>query len=207
MFRTCLESAQTWALSTNLMIIAVPTRVGLGQVNSGFAAIAATIQQVEGYYPGTVAYKNNNPGNLMYAGQPGATQGANGFAVFPSYDDGYQALLNQIQSYANQGLTIDQMMNLYAPAPSVACGAACAGNNPTLYANQIANSLGVPVGTTVADAISGGGEGLTVASTGSTTGTTGTTDDATDDGTILGMDPTAFAFLGAAAILGLYLAT
>lgn len=123
--------------------------VGLGQTSSGAATIAATIQQVEGYYPGTPAYTNNNPGNLIYVGQSGATAGAGGFAAFPSYDAGYQALLNQIQSYANQGLTIQQMMNKYAPAGD-------GSNNPTAYANQIASALGVPTDTTVADAISGG---------------------------------------------------
>ncbi len=89
---------------------------GLGQSSSGLATIAATIQQVEGYYPGSLAYQNNNPGNLIYVGQAGATLGAGGFAAFPSYDAGYQALLNQIQNYANRGLTIDQMMAIYAPA-------------------------------------------------------------------------------------------
>lgn len=187
------------------MIIGMLSRTGLqglGQTNSGAAAIAATIQTVEGYYPGTIAYTNNNPGNLMYVGQSGATQGPGGYAVFPSYDAGYQALLNQIQSYADQGLTIDQMMNLYAPAPSASCTTACAGNNPSAYANQIASSLGVSTNTTVADAIGGGGgtDSLVAAVGTDTTGDDG-------DGTILGLDPTTAVLVGAAAIIGLYLAT
>ena len=120
-------------------------RFGLGD---SAATIASTIQKVEGYYPGTLAYRNNNPGNLIYVGQPGATPGAGGFAAFPSYDAGYQALLNQIQNYANRGLTIQQMMDIYAPASQP-------GNNPTLYANQIASALGVSTDTTVADALAG----------------------------------------------------
>lgn len=138
--------------------------MGLGQAG-GAQTIAATIQQMEGYYPGTVAYVNNNPGNLMYAGQAGATKSPSGYAVFPSYDAGYQALLNQIQNYANRGLTIEQMMDLYAPAPSATCTTACAGNNPTLYANTVANSLGVSTDTTVADAIGGTGGVLASSST------------------------------------------
>jgi len=128
---------------------------GLGQT-SGAAQIAATIQRIEGYYPGTIAYANNNPGNLIYEGQAGATPGSGGFAVFSSYSDGYQALLNQIDTYANQGITIEQMMEKYSPAPSASCTTACAGNNPQLYASNIANSLGVSTDTTVADAIAGG---------------------------------------------------
>jgi hypothetical protein len=138
--------------------------MGLGQV-SGAATIAATIQQMEGYYPGTASYINNNPGNLMYVGQAGATKSPSGFAVFPTYDDGYQALIAQIQNYANRGLTIDQMMNLYAPAPSATCTTACAGNNPTLYANTIATALGVDPTSTVADAISGSGTSVASSST------------------------------------------
>lgn len=105
--------------------------------------IASTIQQVEGYYPGTLAYTNNNPGNLVYVGQAGATPGAGGFAKFPSYDAGLQALDDQIQLYAARGMTISQMMNTYAPAS--------AGNNPTAYAQTIANSLGVDPNTSLLD--------------------------------------------------------
>ena len=128
---------------------------GFGAFGLGDAAgtIASTIQKVEGYYPGTLAYTNNNPGNLIFVGQAGASPGAGGFASFPTYDAGYQALLNQIQNYANRGLTIDQMMNIYAPALDSKGNPT--GNNPTLYANTIANSLGVSTSTTVADALSG----------------------------------------------------
>jgi hypothetical protein len=132
---------------------------GLGQT-SGIATIAATIQQIEGWSPGTIAYTNNNPGNLIYVGQTGATQGPamTGtpyyFASFSSYDAGEAALQNQIQNYANQGLTINQMMAKYAPATDA--NGNPTGNNPTAYANSIANSLGVSPDTTVAAAISGG---------------------------------------------------
>lgn len=123
---------------------------GLGQAstNPGIQTIAATIQQVEGYYPGSLAYTNNNPGNLIYVGQAGATQGAGGFAAFPSYDAGYSALLSQIQNYANRGLTIDQMMAIYAPAGQ-------GSNNPSSYAQTIANNLGVSTSTPVSAAIAG----------------------------------------------------
>lgn len=100
--------------------------------------IAQTIQSVEGYTPGSIAYRNNNPGNLMYAGQSGATgQDSSGFAIFTSYNAGYQALLNQIQLDASRGMTIQQMMSKYAPAGH-------GNNDPTAYANIIAANLNVP---------------------------------------------------------------
>lgn len=122
---------------------------GLGAVaqilpGSVVSTIAGTIQSVEGYYPGSVAYINNNPGNLIYAGQAGATQGPGGFAVFDSYDDGLAALDNQIQLYASRGLTISQMTAIYAPAGQ-------GSNDPTSYANDIAGALGVSPDTALTD--------------------------------------------------------
>jgi hypothetical protein len=120
---------------------------GLGVVQvldpSITSTIAGTIQQVEGYYPGSLAYQNNNPGNLIYVGQAGATAGAGGFAKFATYADGLAALNNQIQLYAARGMTIDQMMNVYAPSTD--------GNNPTSYAAQIAAALGVSPSTSLLD--------------------------------------------------------
>jgi hypothetical protein len=104
--------------------------------------IASTIQQVEGYYPGSLAYINNNPGNLVLAGQSGAVAGqgqaAPGlpFAKFPSYQAGLNALYSQIQNYADRGMTIAQMMQVYAPGDDPV-------NNPTSYAATIAAALGV----------------------------------------------------------------
>ena len=119
--------------------------MGVAQIlDSGtVSTIASTIQNVEGYYPGSLAYTNNNPGNLVYVGQPGASPGAGGFAKFPSYQDGLNALHNQIQIYASRGMTIQQMMDVYAPAS--------AGNDPAKYANTIATALGVPSDTSLTD--------------------------------------------------------
>lgn len=135
--------------------------VGLGasSASPAVATIASTIQTVEGYYPGSLAYNDNNPGNLIFNNQAGATKGPPMagtpyfYAVFPSYDDGYQALVNQINTYANQGLTIDQMMAKYAPATDANGNPTT--NNPTSYANQIATALGVSTDTTLTDALAG----------------------------------------------------
>jgi hypothetical protein len=82
---------------------------GLGQLGipGALDTIAQTIQQVEGYYPGTLAYRNNNPGNLVYtsyyAQNYGAVPGDGGFAKFPDYGTGYAALQHQVQVDAGRG--------------------------------------------------------------------------------------------------------
>ncbi|WP_447876939.1 hypothetical protein [Serratia fonticola] len=64
--------------------------------------------------------RNNNPGNLNFAGQAGAQKegGPNGrFAVFQSMTAGVAALYRQIQLYASRGInTISKIVNKYAPA-------------------------------------------------------------------------------------------
>jgi len=90
---------------------------------STVAAIAAAIQTHEGYYPGSVAYSNNNPGNLVYVGQAGASPGAGGFARFPSYQAGYQALTDQISLDISRGSdatgkpisTLSDLISSWAP--------------------------------------------------------------------------------------------
>src|SRR6185312_10063130 len=78
-----------------------------GIASDAVDSIAAAIQQVEGYFPGSLAYRNNNPGNLVYAGQPGASPGAGGFAQFSSYDAGLQAMKNQISLDVNRGTDVN----------------------------------------------------------------------------------------------------
>ncbi len=81
--------------------------------------IAKAIPVVEGYVNGTstVAVTNNNPGNLKYAGQAGATQDSNGFAVFQTPQDGAKALLADITAKMNSGkyATLNDLMSVYSP--------------------------------------------------------------------------------------------
>jgi hypothetical protein len=133
---------------------------GLGVVNvtptPAMVTMAAAIEQQEGFYPGSVAYTDNNPGNLVYAGQPNATAGPNGFAVFDNVADGTQALYNQLNLYAmgtcgacnGQPLTIAEMTSIYAPAGQ-------AGNNPAAYASNLATALGVDPDDELSEVFSG----------------------------------------------------
>ncbi|QHC36416.1 structural protein [Komagataeibacter xylinus] len=65
--------------------------------------------------------RNNNPGNLNYAHQPGAHLEAGvsnpRFAAFPTMADGIQALRTQLLRYAERGLTtVASIISVYAPA-------------------------------------------------------------------------------------------
>ena len=115
------------------------------------STVAQTIQQIEGWFPGSVSYRNNNPGNLKYAGQPGAIgQDAAGFAIFSSYDAGLQALNNQITLDASRGESISDFTAKYAPAADQ--------NNPTSYAAQIASATGLSVSDPLSAALSDSGD-------------------------------------------------
>lgn len=105
-----------------------------------FSSVASTIQTIEGWFPGSISYSNNNPGNLRPAGQPGCTavSTASGqFCSFPSYSAGLAALDNQISLDASRGLTIAQFAAKYAPAQD--------SNDPASYAAQIAAATGLSV--------------------------------------------------------------
>jgi len=86
-------------------------------------AVAAGIERMEGFYPGSVAWRNNNPGNLRFAGQPGAKQGAGGFAAFDSVELGRNALRNQISLNIERGydatgrpiVTLADLITSWAP--------------------------------------------------------------------------------------------
>lgn len=59
----------------------------------------------------------NNPGNLKYAGQAGATKGEGGFAAFATLADGIVAANKQLDLYARRGVnTIQKIVETWAPA-------------------------------------------------------------------------------------------
>jgi len=82
--------------------------------------------------------RNNNPGNLNYVGQAGATQeeGPNGrFAVFQTAEDGLQALSDQLRRYAQRGInSVRAIISRFAP-PSE--------NNTQAYIGSVSQRLGV----------------------------------------------------------------
>jgi hypothetical protein len=99
----------------------------------------------------------------MYAGQPGASGSPGQIATFDSYQDGYNALVNQLALYANgtcaacKGMpqTITGTFAIYAPAGS-------GNNNPTVYAQNVANALGVDPNTPLASVLVGSADSFSV---------------------------------------------
>ncbi len=106
-------------------------------------ALASAIQSQEGYYPGSLAYRNNNPGNLRFVGQAGAVPGEGGFARFPSYDAGLNALRAQINLDATRGTdaagrpvnTVSDLIGSWAPASDPR-------NNTPAYIASVASRTG-----------------------------------------------------------------
>lgn len=86
----------------------------------------------------TRAERNNNPGNLNYAGQTGAVleEGSNArFAKFGSTAEGVSALAKQIQRYGERGLdTVSKIINKYAPSSE---------NDTKAYIEALSKRLGV----------------------------------------------------------------
>lgn len=113
---------------------------------------AASIAQFEGFNdPNNRAARNHNPGNLKYAGQPGATgKDPDNFAVFPDDQTGMQALYNQLAKYVRDfpGYTLLQATARYLgqPVPRVD-----SEGDAFSYAGYVGSQLGVdPAKTTLA---------------------------------------------------------
>jgi len=67
---------------------------------------------------GTQVTAYNNPGNLQFAGQPGAIEGqtyGNNFAVFPDAETGIAALKNDLTAKVNRSNRVEDIIGEYAP--------------------------------------------------------------------------------------------
>ena len=67
---------------------------------------------------GTQVTAYNNPGNLQFAGQPGAIEGqtyGNNFAVFPNAETGIAALKNDLTAKVNRSNRVEDIIGEYAP--------------------------------------------------------------------------------------------
>ena len=76
-----------------------------------------TIDASGNWVPASLGYRLNNPGNLNYAGQPGATPTTSGNgqeAQFATMDAGINAAEAQLALDASRGLTIQQEFTKWA---------------------------------------------------------------------------------------------
>ena len=87
----------------------------------------------------SVAERHNNPGNLVFAGQRGATVGetvaGHTFAKFQSTEEGVAALYRQLQLFQKRGIdTISEVMEVYAPRKT---------NNTGAYIKALSKTTGL----------------------------------------------------------------
>jgi DNA-binding Xre family transcriptional regulator len=103
--------------------------------------LAQLIARQEGFgIPGAKPTRDHNPGDLEHAPHIEAWDGKIG--IEPSDDAGWADLERQIQLYASRGMTIQHMIEIYAP-PSE--------NATESYLDFICKGLGCEPGDSVAD--------------------------------------------------------
>ena len=184
------------------MMMPVSRGVSSLGASSLVTSIANAISNMEGFTSGASgpAVRNNNPGNLMYAGQAGAIGAdAQGFAIFPSVAAGTQALDNQVQANINRGLTLQQFFcggngyGGYAPDAG--------GNNCNNYANYVAGQTGISASTPLTS--------VDTSLTGDSSSVDLSTVDLGDDTGLFGLDSNTTMLLGVgiAAIAATFLLT
>lgn len=79
--------------------------------------------------------RNNNAGNLRFAGQAGAVNDGTGFARFSSAFDGLRAMARQLLLYGQRGInTVSSIISKWAPAGE---------NNTAAYIAAISRAIGV----------------------------------------------------------------
>lgn len=106
-----------------------------------FNSVGSDTQQASIPKSSRLSYVNNNPGNLRFAGQVGATQGEGGFARFATTTEGIKALANQIKLDTGRGHTLSSFISKYAPPTE---------NDTKGYLATVAKNLGVSPGTPLA---------------------------------------------------------
>jgi len=120
----------------------------------GTTALAQAIFRQEGvmdasgnWIPSSLGYRLNNPGNLNYAGQPGATPttlGNGQEAQFDTLADGIAATDRQLALDASRGLTLAQRLQTWATG------------NQAAYVSNVSNWLGVDPNTPLSALVGSG---------------------------------------------------
>jgi hypothetical protein len=108
--------------------------------------LAELIAKQEGFdVPGSVPQRQNNPGDLVHApGEthtPGESEGVGSFATV---QQGWAMLERQLQRYADRGMTLAQMVNIYAPPPD---------NDTAAYLKFLCQGLNCSPDTLVSEAL------------------------------------------------------
>lgn len=116
---------------------------------------AAAIQKMEGYFPGSKAYANRNPGNIKASREPWQGQigiDSSGFVIFDTYENGLRALKISLTNAATGKSSVyrptDSLFDFFARyAPSTD------NNNPNQYALFVAREIGVDPNTPISQLV------------------------------------------------------
>lgn len=97
------------------------------------------IMEFEGFWEGSVSWRNNNPGNLKAVGQQGVIgKDPQGHAIFSSFDAGWNALINQLR------IAFEGRSRVYTPEDTLySFFAKYAEANSKPYAEFVANRMAV----------------------------------------------------------------
>ena len=151
----------------------------------GSTSLATAIFRQEGsidasgnWVPSSLGYRLNNPGNLNYAGQPGASpsgQGNGSEAQFSSMDAGIAATNAQLALDAGRGLTIAQEFQKWSTGnqaaytqnvsdwtgfdPSTPISTVLAGSESSFSPAPVADSGSIPLDTSSVFDFSGASDG------------------------------------------------
>lgn len=113
-------------------------------------SLVQAIERFEGFFtPGSLAQRNNNPGNLR-SGPAQIGTDSNGFAIFPDVATGEAALANQINLNIGRGLSLNQFFagqrdatGNVVPGGYPGYAPAADQNNPAQYASTVAGWVGI----------------------------------------------------------------
>lgn len=105
--------------------------------------ISAAIVRQENVNP-----QYNNPGAIMDVDYYRSTGGQFRLQQYPTLEAGVNALKSLVGKYIDRGETLESFFQKYAPSGH-------GGNNPTVYAGNVATWLGIPTNVRLRDLVSG----------------------------------------------------
>lgn len=107
--------------------------------------LARLIAKEEGFgIPGALPTRNHNPGDLRHSPHSQHPDDPNAIGVIDTDADGWADLERQLRIYAERGLTLVQLVEVYAPPDE---------NDTARYLKFVCDGLGMGPGATVAEAL------------------------------------------------------
>ena len=98
--------------------------------------LACAIAAQEGFFsPGTIAQRQNNPGNLRGASWVGIVSMQGGYWLPTSLQQGQAGEMHLIALYIAEGLTLTEFINKWAPSSD--------GNEPEVYIDDVMAWTGI----------------------------------------------------------------